>query len=374
MWKFVVIAILLCIIILIIYLLTHPKRMEPIAVPVVPARQEPRQAQQEPMPFIIVGDDVMNVLQNELLNIVLRNRERPVRRRRQDEPVDEFLRNMEVHDNDSQNVHQAEINKLFVKKYNRLAELFDVAIDDELREQAIGEIVFAAEKYINSDQKISKSQKKVRCKRINMVINKIREANRLTSISINKPPREDDILTLVWLRIQSTSNTANTANTANTEVEAEAEISLFDNLLDCAPKRKHNLFEEQTDDPISQKYSVVCINGRVGRILGSLTLIDKDAVLGAAEKDINTITNEAYAKAGHVFDTAFANYKNANPDIRKAQEIYNSEAQNNAETAELTLFENHIKNSIRDIITQDYSDILTPQKLSEIISSSQSVV
>lgn len=359
MWK---IAILLCIIILLIYLLVrHSRKREIPEIPQIPEIDERmnRMRTEFGMPIVIVRDrdDIMNIMQNELLNIVLQNHERPPRRRPREVPAEDFLRNMERHEDDSQNVHQSQINKLFVKKYNRLAELF--SISDEVREQALSEITYTAQKYIN-DNGLTKSQKNIRNKRIRMVLDKIREGNRLTSISLESPPREDEILALVWLRIQSLSDNANHT------------ISLFDNLLDCAPKRTHTILD--LADGIDQKYSVVCINGRVGRILGSLTLIDSDPILGAPEKDINTITNEAYAKAGHVYDKAIENYRNKNTAIRPAQEIYNTSATTPEETEELTLFENYIKNNIRDIITQDYSDILTPQKLSEIISSSQSVV
>lgn len=372
MWK---IAILLCIIILLIYLFVRHSRKransEILEFNEIDenfnefrhiTEQMNRARTELGMPIVIVhGDDIMNIMQNELLNIVLRNHERPPRRRPREVPAEDFLRNMERHDDDSQNVHQSEINKLFVKKYNRLVELY--SISDDVCEQALGEITYAAKKYINDDARLTKSQKNLRNKRIMMVLDKIREGNILTSISLTAPPKEDEILALVWLRIQSLSENENHT------------VSLFDNLLDCAPKRKHAIFDVvDVVDRIEQKYSVVCINGRVGRILGSLTLIDSDSILGAPEKDINTITNEAYAKAGHVYDKAIADYKNKNTTIRPAQEIYNTSATTPEETEELTLFENHIKNSIRDIITQDYSDILTPQKLSEIISSSQSVV
>jgi heme exporter protein D len=305
------------------------------------------------------------------------NQTKPTKRNKQT-PINKHFKELETHTSDSQNVHTPEINKLLQLKYKRLLEVNDFAKDadnniwDDIRAATINEISIQSANYIDNDPKLTKNQKHIRKRRIEMVLNKIRQGNTLTSLSLINPPREDDILANVWIRIHNDQNKDN---------QKQMQIAMYDALLDSAPKKtESHLFIDllvpvisttEPNDPISRKYTPVCINGRVARVLGTLTLLDADPSLSTTEKDFSEISNEAYTKSMKIYDDAFTNYH-----IPNIHELYSKQESEltESELNDVKQFEIYIKDKIRDELTKDYKNILTEDKLEELIKKAQSAI
>lgn len=288
----------------------------------------------------------------------------------------DYYKSLEKHEIDPQNVHTPEINKLLSIKYHKLLELNgkDLISDDVIemvRAQVLAEVLDGAEKYIHTLSDTT-AHKNIKMRRIALVLSKIREGNTISSISLTNPPREDDILTAVWLRIHSDDNK---------EVQKELHIALYDALLDCAPKKDRNhlilndlieIVDGHNVSALERKYMPVCINGRVARILGCLTILDRCPELSVPEKDYNEIANEAYAKAERIFTKAFDEFVHTPP----ISELYNRDEStlSNNELEAVKRFEKYVKDNISISLTNDYGAILSATKLAKLISSAQAAI
>lgn len=288
----------------------------------------------------------------------------------------DYYKSLEKHEVDPQNVHTPEINKLLSIKYHKLLELNgkDLISDDVIemvRAQVLAEVLDGAEKYIHTLSDTT-AHKNIKMRRIALVLSKIREGNTISSISLTNPPREDDILTAVWLRIHSDDNK---------EVQKELHIALYDALLDCAPKKDRNhlilndlieIVDGHNVSALERKYMPVCINGRVARILGCLTILDRCPELSVPEKDYNEIANEAYAKAERIFTKAFDEFVHTPP----ISELYNRDEStlSDSELEVVKMFEKYVKDNISISLTNDYGAILSATKLAKLISSAQAAI
>lgn len=273
---------------------------------------------------------------------------------------EEYFTKLESHANDSQNTHDSTILSSLTMKYKRLKELYDNKeysneilkagiTEEELNNAKIDEIIFQIKKlskeYYNNEEKQNK---------INNILDEISKNNTITSISEEKiPVYEKYILLLVWTRIHHKDNEENMK---------KMEIMLLDQLIDCYESIKINIGIINVMTP---EHSV-CINGRVGRIISSLTLLDNDKILSDPEKDEKEIANLAYSKAYKILTTELKKNK-------RIDELYNTnhDKLSDDEFDEVIEFENKIKLKIERELTNEYKNYISSQKLKNIIEKAK---
>jgi hypothetical protein len=293
-----------------------------------------------------------------------------------DQSTDEYFNTLVKHEDNPQNVHNTEINKILKKKYDRIIELNDIKLSTldedvvrDIRNQTQKEIMENVIKYLDyqkdSDKNIQKSKTKkmkqknyhLEKKKVEMLLEKIAQGNLITSFS-SEPIREDDILTNVWMRIHADDNKEN---------QQSLKISLYDQLFDSVVKKSNTIhvMEEmfsnhlqRSNNPIADKYNPVCINGRTSRVLSCFTLLDNDLILSQPEKDYNEIANEAYQKTSHLVNQAYLDHPEMQND-------------NDLESDANKKFEIYIKDLVSETLTKEYKDLLSDKKLETLIKSAQ---
>ena len=369
-----------------------------------------QQQQRQPLPRTIVLDmgfgggmnmfhqvGVRNMVPFQQLfnpNIIPQVEPPATKKRAKDENIDTYYNNLEKHSDSSQNVHDSQINKYLTRKYSRLLELnneieetkIDGITADELYDSkkvhTFIQIQKVAECYIQKDldnKIINKGEARIRRKKINLILEMIRNSNTLTSIDPNyNEIHEDDILMHVWTRIHHPSNK---------EYRDSLEISLVDELLDGVEEKTevHEMVDnilghlmgtqnQHHDDPFLNKYGTVCINGRAGRMLSCFTLLDADEILQEPEKDLNEVANEAYSKVPLILKQQYQSYKIQNPTLKdkNIEKLYNCpdhSKMTNSEIIEVERFEKHVKDIIDKTLREDYRGIVPIGKFNEIIQN-----
>lgn len=158
---------------------------------------------------------------------------------------------------------------------------------------------------------------------------------------------EDQVLGEVWRRIQSPENEQN---------RTTLEESLFDSLADAMDRAPDG------------QYRQVCTTGRCARVIGSLTLLDKDPALAAPMKTTEILRNEIFSKSYQLIQHRLAE---ADPTVRA---IYEDGAAGTPEqeTAART-FEQSLRDTIETTIRADYPDA-KPETLDSIIRDAQAGV
>ena len=138
------------------------------------------------------------------------------------------------------------------------------------------------------------------------------------------------------------------------------------------------IIEDTPQNPFEKKYSLQCINGRVGRMLAAFTLLDADEILSEPEMDANELANVAYSLSADILNNAYENYKPKNPsNISKnktIKDLHNTleSKLSKEELAELKEFELHVKEEINKRVTEKLKDLVPTSKLVEIIETAQS--
>lgn len=229
-----------------------------------------------------------------------------------------------------QNVHNSEINLALGKKYARLVSLsgFDdsVVLDPVVVEGVVAAIL-----------EYSRYRTRVEFKRISYCLSYVVKGGMFTSFGPSI--REDFILVIVWLRV--------------CECERLRELLILA-LLDCVPRRKPGkIIVGDVSDPIERRYSLVCMNGRVARMLGVFTLVDPDPILGAAELDYNTIRVMAFARASSILDTEYL----LHPELAEVSDL--------SDPRHVSV-EKHVKNKINTFIHNEYSSLLPKHLLDRL--------
>lgn len=284
---------------------------------------------------------------------------------------DKYYKDIQKHNNDSQNVHNSQIILSLRKKYNRLLDLNDVNNNDQTKE--LIRAGFTQQEIEKSRMLDTNNQIKIYAKnnlsdqniqKINDVLAEIEKNNNITSISdisnkLDKPINENWILNLVWERINHNDNKDHVN---------EMKTALIDQLLDCV--QSNNAVDIMVQmfingDVIENNNNIVCINGRVGRLLSSLTLLDSDSILSEPEKDEKEIANLAYMKAYNILQEALKK-----DDIDK---IYTKDIDSLTieEKEKLSKFENQVKNQIEETLLKEYKDIVSNIELENIINKAK---
>lgn len=196
---------------------------------------------------------------------------------------EQYYNAIQEHDDDSQNVHNSQVIRSLTKKFRRLLHFWHLDNKTSDMDAKIPEFYVEIEAYVrNSDLPYHKQ------KNIIDVIERTKQGAMTSSIPaevINGreiQARENIILFLVWSRIKAPANQANQTDMQN---------MLMQQLDDCV--NNTSMLAEIVLAPGSMH----CINGRIGRILASLTLLDDDPVLAEPEKDTKEIRNIMYSRA-----------------------------------------------------------------------------
>ena len=276
-----------------------------------------------------------------------------------DEPHDrknpeEFFQRLVTHRDDEQNVHDRIMRTDLTNKLLRVIELngdiTDIGIDMSMYiEGKMAQTMYDIRKCASVDQ----------MKKLEVTLNKI--CNGYTLVMANNSLyREDYILCQVWDRIN---------NEANAVVRNELQQALVTNLVDCAYEIDMTDFAQILLNN-GETHTTHCINGRVARVISSLTLLDVDPVLAKPERDEAEIANEAYAKVSYIITTELA------AQSEELQTLYGEDKStlSDEHLSKVELLEETLKNKIRTELQTDYSGIMDPTKLEELIHKSEMCV
>lgn len=294
-----------------------------------------------------------------------------------------YFEKIQTHDDDSQNVHNSQVITDLTKKYQKLVELYenDQTQTKELTEaglsleeiqnvrvqETILQIENCANKHFKPDVIEGNDEKLKNVKRFLEDMNK---GYSITSLSPHEMPiKENWILTLVWQRIHNQDNQKN--------VEL-MEIALLDQLIDCVQKDNdalnmimqflfNEIQDEDEPENMNENKSLVCINGRVARVISSLSLLDNDPVLFEPIRDEKELANMAYSKASSILQEELK--------VQNMEKIYiSTEKRSKEEQEKLEKFEKHVKDQIERTLLADYKDVISESKLKEIIEKSKAGV
>ncbi len=288
---------------------------------------------------------------------------------------EEYLESIQKHANDPQNVHDTQIVKSLSIKYKRLMELHNAYNKDAYREiseagippaefkvakinRCMDEFREYARDYISSGLRNGNFKQDIAneiIKKISAVMKEILKARAIVSLtSNNEIVREDWIFAIIWEHINTTSNT---------EIQGNLRESFISQIIDCAQKNNNRaafmalqLLGLIPPDMVGD-YAVVCINGRVGRMLSSMTLIDSDPILGAPEKDEAEIANEIYTKVFKLLEDEL----NKQPELKK---LYTG----GSDDIEVVSGIDTMKTGIKDVIIKEYSELVPATKLTDILN------
>lgn len=276
-----------------------------------------------------------------------------------DAVIDEYYGERERHDNDGQNVHEPVIVKCLSAKYKRMLEL---RVNDPDRKAFERSLI--AEGYDRNqvrNMEISKADQEIRqhvatlpkerAEAITRVLDVISCGN--TTVSLTGHPVKDIwVLTLVWGRIHHPSNAKNFA---------EMRDVLMDQLCDASHADGYV--------PQTETTGAVCINGRIGRILSVLTLLDSDPVLAKPELDFKELRNLALSKCANLLKQRLKEEPEMAPLFAALRETLSED-----EIHDVEKFEARLRSEIEQTIQQEYSRLLSARELEALIRDAQSAL
>ena len=243
--------------------------------------------------------------------------------------------------NDPQNVHESQVNNDLARIYHQILkrnETENILFHDEMNDpQALKEI----RDYMNNRQWSSDKQRQ----RAFRTLDKIAEGNWITNLNA----RENEVLSEVWHRMNSPQNEDNRDNLRD---------SLMDSLADCVESGYNG-----------QDYQV-CASGRMGRVLGSLTLLDNDQNIGQPIKTAEILRNEIFAKSYQIIQDSL---KATDAETARA---YNGvlEAPAPDVDAKLAAFESNLKSRIETELRNEYDGKVDKKVLDNLIADAQAGV
>lgn len=236
--------------------------------------------------------------------------------------------------NDPQNVHDSNITQSLKHKYDKILES-NANADLRALATTLDEVNYLVpskeqiETALNDSTLDDKKKRKAR-----NILKHISPNNSISSLGTD----EETVLLETWRRIHSPDNVAQKTN---------LRVALFDSLASA--------IEENSSG--EQK---VCVTGRCGRIIDSLTLLDSSKDLSEPVKTTEILRNEIMMKAHKVFQDEL---KKAPQDI---QNVYNG----TVDTAPmLEAFKADAKKAIHDSIVRDYPEGTTA--ISNIINDAK---
>jgi hypothetical protein len=231
------------------------------------------------------------------------------------EAANKFLDDAVVYTSMAENVHDSSVN-------NDLRETYKILLEDTDRipKAATFNEVGQCIKAIKDEQKRKRAQ---------MTLEKISENNFITAFN----DREADIFTVVWARCH------HPANVANKTLMQEA---IVDALIDATEVKPDAL-------------KPVCINGRVARVLNSLTLLDYDARVGGA-MTYEAYRNQILQETKEIINLTTEKFANGTPDQQAALNAYE---EGEDDGADLLLGE--LRDKIEENIGQYVKKIRAPE-------------
>jgi hypothetical protein len=249
-----------------------------------------------------------------------------------------------AHANDPENVHDRGIVNSITRKFKRLIELYehnpeclDVEFTEGQKHSALLEAYTAAQKYEPSNRD-----------RIIEFLNRVSEASTVTSLDQQYGIITDEatIFMLVWCRIHHPSNYQNR-----------------ENLLSC-------LFQQILD--ASARGHLVCLSGRISRVVSCLTLLDADPVLSSPELDNHEVANLAYLAASNIIQQELVAWQSKYPDI---QTWYQSTYEESEESARVVSeFQTHCRRLIEKNIKESFANMISDLHLNSIIQNAVQAV
>lgn len=252
---------------------------------------------------------------------------------------------VQTHANDSQNVHDKQVLTCLKKKFKRLVHLYSV-------DNKITDIDSKLPEFYEEIEAAIPAQHK---KNVKTVLTQVKAGAQTSSIpdeiveiddkAITVPAKENYILYLIWNRIKSPDNDKNRDDLIE---------MLFNQLNDC-------IMPASTRIPIIEDLltpgGMHCINGRIGRMISTLTLLDNDPVLQEPEKDIAEIRNIMFMRAAAIRNQELAAMEIKQPGFK---EKYDAD-----DTLE---FDIQVRNKISTTLLDEFKGQVPTKDMREIIN------
>jgi hypothetical protein len=285
-----------------------------------------------------------------------------------EEEADNSFARLETHNNDSQNVHNHTIMTHIGQKYDRLVTL------DMLGPQWLHNFTPVDNAVA---QRLDSTCNGIRMHMSRLSVDKqtkmevyLTEVAKNSTISLrNEIIKEGWILSMVWDRINCAENVPNQANLREMFVAQIMEcVKPRDDALDVI-EAFLGLGTTQRTSHTTTQYTTVCLNGRVGQLLAVLTNLDADPELATPILDEKELANAAYVAAHSIFEAAMR-------EDPAGAGIYNMNEDDltDAQAATLEDFKRKISQQIDRKIRKQYIDLLSPDKLQEVINNSQAAI
>jgi hypothetical protein len=209
------------------------------------------------------------------------------------EAIKEYFNEATTYVNDPQNVHDNKVNKDLKRIYDK------IAVHGYTREELVSQMTT----YINTQPQSALAL---------ATLQKMLEGHPFPTLNAT----EDEIVCAVWARSLHPDNVDNASNIQN---------SIYLALVDC--------WEHDT---------LVCQNGRIAKVMGSLSLVDNDPDVLVINDQ--TYRNQIYKEVVDIVDDEVnAALESDDPDVQAAGQSYYEDAEI---TPEITLLKDRIKDRI----------------------------
>ena len=247
------------------------------------------------------------------------------------------------HNDDSQNVHNSFVVKDIKTKYQRLLKL----------NSEFNKIPYELENCISADEwkqclkeeTFSQIQDLIKDNpKAYQALIELQKESTITGLS-DSIVTDTWVLIQVWRRIQSIDN----------HISDLLKTSLVDQLNDSL-------------EPGVEDETVVCVRGRVSRLLQLFTMVDPDPILSAPIMDDKELENRAYEDTYTIIQKELDSWPQKNIKI-----LY--DFPENTLSAEqindLHNFETHVKLIIEYTLKKDYGKLFSAEELDRIIAAAQ---
>lgn len=245
---------------------------------------------------------------------------------------------------DPQNVHETQVSGDLERIYTNIK--FENDKDDMITggvDNRQGVSIEDIRNAINA-HKFSKEDER---RRALTVLDTMNNGGEITKLHDN----ERNVLLNVWKRIHSSDNDNRRDN---------LRASLIDSLASGMEKNYYG------------DYAMVCANGRCGRVINSLTLLDANKDISRPIKTKEIMKNEVFSKSYKILENEL---KKAPADVVKAYNGTTPESQINAElTKRVDDFMDNVKSKIETQIRADYDGSTNDATLENLIKDAQSGV
>lgn len=282
--------------------------------------------------------------------------------------IDKHYASLESHSNDPQNSHDHQILEGLRKKYKRLLELEEPLLTVDgvdkkdmikmLENQTLGEIRGLAEKH----------KHKMLVLRTLAVVSK---ANSISSLDALNPTTELAVLTLVWKRIHHPDNMA--LDKDKISFCSKMEDMMLCMLADCVEKKKPGV--NAADLVINvlvgnlNSNGLICIGGRVSRILCVLTGLDQDEILAEPEKDLKEYENQMMYQAAKIIKNEIEQNEEFKRLYCQVEEFLSED-----ELTQLHKMESALKDKMGAILWDEYVSFMPQDSLLSMIDRAKSGV